>query len=153
MSHTMSKILCKVDVKAVHGILNLPDNFPDNCESLNEPVLVEMYKNCKTEVRCQFHSSILKSGQSLEGLFLPYNVNIFKKYVQLVMSLFSQILGLDDDIHISEVVLGFLLSISSIDPESHLIHCFSLDEYLDEVIHVQLVEFPKVRFFNISHTY
>ena len=63
------------------------------------------------------------------------------------MSLVSQILGLDDDIHISEVVLGFLLSISSIDLESHLIHCFNLDEYLAKVIHVQLVEFPKVRFF------
>ena len=63
------------------------------------------------------------------------------------MSLVSQILGLDDDIHISEVVLGFLLSISSVDPESHLIHCFNLDEYLAEVIHVQLVEFPKFSFF------
>ena len=64
----------------------------------------------------------------------------------MVMSLVNQILGLDDDIHISEVVLGFLLSISLVDPKSHLIHCFNLDEYLDEVIHVQLVEFPKVRF-------
>ena len=79
MSHTTSKILCKVDTKSIHGILNLLDNFPDNCESLNESVLVEMYKSCKTEVRCQFLSSILKDGQSLEGLFLPYNVNIFKK--------------------------------------------------------------------------
>ena len=81
MSHTTSKILCKVDAKAVRGILNLPDNFPDNRESLNESVLVEMYKSCKTKVRCQFLSSILKDGQSLEGFFLPYNVNIFKKEV------------------------------------------------------------------------
>ena len=147
MSHTTFKILCKVDAKSVRAILSLPDNFPDNCESLNEPVLVEMYKNCKTEVRCQFLSSILKDGQSLEGLFLPYNVNIFKKYVQLVMSLVSQILGLDDDIHINEVVLGFLLSISLVDPESHFIHCFNLDEYLAKAIHVQLVEFLKVGFF------
>ena len=58
------------------------------------------------------------------------------------MSLVCQILGLDDDIHISEVVLGFLLRMSSINPKSHLVHCFSLDEYLAEVIHVQLVEFP-----------
>ena len=77
MSHTTSKILCKVDAKTVHRILNLPDN----CESLNESVLVEMYKSSKNEVRCQFLSSILKDGQSLEGLFLPYNVNIFKKEV------------------------------------------------------------------------
>ena len=65
----------------------------------------------------------------------------------MVISLVSQILGLDDDIHISEVILGFLLRISSIEPESHLIHCFNLDEYLAEVIHVQLIKFPKVRFF------
>ena len=70
MSHTTSKILCKVDAKTVRGILNLPDNFPDNCESSNELVLVEMYKSCKSEVRCQFLSSIQKDGQSLEGLFL-----------------------------------------------------------------------------------
>ena len=74
---------------------------PMYCESLNESVLVEMYKSCKTEVRCQFLSSTLKDGQSLERLFLPYNVNIFKKEVQMVMSLVSQILGLDDDIHVS----------------------------------------------------
>ena len=63
------------------------------------------------------------------------------------MSLVCQILGLDDDFHISEVVLGFLLRMSSIDPEPHLVHFFNMDEYLVEVIHVQLVKFPKVRFF------
>ena len=65
----------------------------------------------------------------------------------MVLSLVSQILGLDDDTHINEVILGFLLSISSINPESHSTHSFNLDEYLAEVIHAQLVEFPKVRFF------
>ena len=69
MSHTTSKILCKVDAKTVREILSLPDNFLDRCECLNEQVLIEMYKNCRTEVRCQFLSSILKDGQSLEGLF------------------------------------------------------------------------------------
>ena len=52
MNHTTSKILCKVDAKTVRGILSLPNNFPDSCESLNEQVLIEMYKNCRTEVRC-----------------------------------------------------------------------------------------------------
>ena len=136
MSHTTSKIFCKIDAKSILGILNLHDNFPDNCESVNESVLVEMYKGCKIEIRCGFLSSILNEGQSLEGLFLPYNVNIFKKEVQLVMSLVCQILGLDDDIRINEVVLGFLLRMSSIDPEFHLVHYFSLDEYLAEFIHL-----------------
>ena len=69
--------------------LILPDSFPVNPESFNEQVLIELYENCKTEVRCQFLSSILKFGQLLEGLFLPYNVNIFKDKVQLVMSIVS----------------------------------------------------------------
>ena len=38
MSHTTSKILCKVDAKNVRGILSLPDNFPDIYGSLNEQV-------------------------------------------------------------------------------------------------------------------
>ena len=65
------------------------------------------------------------------------------------MSLVCQILGLDDDIHVNEVVFGFLLKMSSVslEFESHQVHYFSLDEYLVEVIHIQLVEFPKVRFF------
>ena len=109
MSHTTSKILCIIAVKCVHGILSLPDSFPVNPESFNEEVLIELYKNCKTEVKCQFLSSILKVGQSLEGLFLPYNVNIFKDEVQLVMSIVNQFLGLDDDTYVNEVILVFFV--------------------------------------------
>ena len=128
-------------------MLSLPDSFPVNPESFNEQVLIKLYKNYKIEVRCQFLSNILKVGQSLEGLFLPYNVNIFKDEVQLVMLIVSQVLGLDDDTHVNEVILGFLLSIGSTDHESHSVHCFNISEYLAKVIHTQLVEFPKVRFF------
>ena len=106
-SHTTSKILYRIDVKSVRGLLSLPDSFLVNPESFNEQVLIELYKNCKTKVRCQFFSSILKVGQLLEGLFLPYNVNIFKDEVQLVMSIVSQVLGLDDDKHVNEVILVF----------------------------------------------
>ena len=107
VSHSTSKILCKNDAKTIHGILNLPDSFPNNGESVNEFVLVKVYKGCKTEIRCEFLSSILNEGQSLEGIFLPYSIHIFKKEVQLVVSLGCQILGLDDDIHVNEVVLIF----------------------------------------------
>ena len=109
-----------------------------------------MYKNCGTEVRCKFLSSVLKEGQSLDGLFLPYHVHIFKDEVQLVVSLVCQILGLDDDCHINEVILGFLLKISSLGSESQSILVFNLDEYLAETIHLQLSEFPKLRFFKFQ---
>ena len=79
MSHSTSKILCNIDANTIHGIPNLLDSFPDNGESVNESVLVEVYKGCKTEVRCEFLSSILNEGQSLEGLFLPYKYSHFQR--------------------------------------------------------------------------
>ena len=135
MSRTNSKILCRIDEKVVRKVLSLPDNFPVNPESFNEQVLIELYKNCETEIRCQFLSSILKVVQLLEGLFFPYNVSIFIDEVQLVMSMVSQVLGLDNDRHASKVILGFLLSIGSTDPESNLVRCFNFDELLAETIH------------------
>ena len=135
MSYTTSKILCRIDVKSVCKILSMPDNFPVNLESFNEQVLIELYKKCEIEVKCQFLSNILKVGKSLEGLFFPYNVSIFKDEVQLVMSMISQVLGLDDDKHVSEVILGFWLSIGSTDHESNLVPSFNLDEFWVELIH------------------
>ena len=109
-----------------------------------------MYKNYETEVRCKFLSSILNEGQLLDGLFLPYPVHIFRDEVQLVVSLVCQVLGLDDDCHVNEFILGFLLKIGSLISDSQSIHVLSLDEYLAEAIHLQLSEFPKFRFFKFQ---
>ena len=79
MSHFTSKILCKIDAKTIRGFLNLLDSFPDSDESVNESVLVEVYKGCKTEIRCEFLSNFLNEGQSLECLFLLYNIQVFKE--------------------------------------------------------------------------
>ena len=79
LSRSTSKILCRIDAKAIHGFLNLPDNYPDSGESVNESVLAEVYRGCKTEIRCEFLSSILNEGQSLEGIFLPCCIHIFKE--------------------------------------------------------------------------
>ena len=74
-------------------------------------------------------------------------MHIFKDEVQLVISLVCQVLGQDDDCHVGDVILGFLLRISSLSSESQSIPIFNLDEYLAEAIHLQLTEFSKVRFF------
>ena len=129
MSQSTSRILCKINAKVIYENLNFPDSYPDCHEPVNESILAELYKSSGTEVRCKFLSNILKEGQSLDGLFLPYYVHIFKDEVQLVVSLVCQILGLDDDCHVNEVILGFLLKISSLSPESQSVHVFSLDEY------------------------
>ena len=81
VSHSMSRILCKIDARAIRENLNLPDNYPENRESINESVLAEVYKNCETGVRCKFLSNIPNEGQLLDGLFLPYHVHIFRDEV------------------------------------------------------------------------
>ena len=62
MSRSTSKILCRIDAKAIRGFLNFPYNYPDSGESVNESVLAEVYRGCKTEIRCEFLSSILNEG-------------------------------------------------------------------------------------------
>ena len=118
VSQSTSRILCKVSATVIREKLSLPENCPDSREAVNESILAESYKKCEAETRCRFLSSVLKDGQSLDGIFLPYPVHIFKSEVQLVISLVCQILVLDDDCSVSEVVLGFLLRISSSDSES-----------------------------------
>ena len=87
VSRSTSRTLCQIDAKAIREILNLPNNYPDSRESVNKSVLTEVYRNCETDVRCKFLSNIFNEGQSLEGLFFPYHVHIFKEEVQLVVSL------------------------------------------------------------------
>ena len=59
-------------------------------------------------------------------------------------------LVLDDDCHVNEVILGFLLKMSSMSAESQSVHVFNFDEYLAKTIHIQLSEFPKVIFFKFQ---
>ena len=136
MSRSTSRILCTIDATVIRENLSLPENYPVNRESVNESALAEFFKNCETESRCQFLSTILKEGQSLNGLFLPYPIHILKNEVQLVISLVCQVLGQDDDFQVGDVILGFLLRISSLSSDSESIPVFNLDEYLAESIHL-----------------
>jgi hypothetical protein len=65
--------------------------------------------------------------------------------VQWVCSLLSQILGLDNDKHVVEVMLGFLLTFFQ--SESGLSVCISFDQFIADNIHKQLVNFRSLRHF------
>ena len=77
MNNATTKILYQVNLKTVHKILSLLENFPRNLESFSEEVLVKLYKYCKHEDKNTFLSRFLKNGQSLENLSLPLDVDIF----------------------------------------------------------------------------
>ena len=118
VSRSASKILCKIDASAIRGNLSLPESYHVNRESVNESVLAKFFKSCNDDARSRFLSSILKEGQSLEGITFPYPLHIFRTKVRWVMSLVCQVLGLDDDCHIGDVILGFLLKVNSLSPDS-----------------------------------
>lgn len=67
------------------------------------------FKELSPEQKVEFLSKFLKVDQTIEGIFLPYSINIFNDSFQPLFSLMSQILGLDDDRQVSEVMLGFLV--------------------------------------------
>ena len=39
VSRSTSRILCRIDAKAIREILNFPDNYPNSRESVNESIL------------------------------------------------------------------------------------------------------------------
>lgn len=66
----------------------------------------------------------------------PYDINIFQENVQLIFSLFNQILGLDSGNFLSEVMSRFLVHLSQFVSVSK---CLNFVEFLDDKIHSQLV--------------
>ena len=88
----------------------------------------------------------MKSGQTVESLSFPYDVNIFKEDVQLVLSLLSQILGLDNDKFAIEVMSEIIMKVNMLD--SSQIVFLNFNESLAKVIHDQLVNFHALKHFH-----
>jgi hypothetical protein len=73
------------------------------------------------------------------------NLNIMVIEVQWVRYLFSQVLGLNNDKHVVEFMLNFLLTFFK--SESGMSVCIGFDQFIADNIHKQLVNFPSLRHF------
>ena len=67
----------------------------------------------------------------------PYDISIFSETLQVVFSLLSQILGLENDKSITEVMVGTIYLVSQFVKKFNL----SFDQYLVERISYQLEHF------------
>ena len=92
-----------------------------------------------------FLQTIVQPKYFSESLSLPMNVNIMVIELQWVCSLLSQVLGLDNDKHVVEVMLSFLLTFFK--SESGLSVRISFDQFIVDNIHKQLVNFFSLRHF------
>ena len=93
--------------------------FPANTEALSEETLVQVYRECKSEIKKSFLTEILKDGHVVESLAFPVDVHLFREEVQLVLSILNQILGYYDDTSVTEVMTGFLLKTNLPEPETN----------------------------------
>ena len=88
----------------------MPNIFPEYTEALSEETLVQVYRECKSEIKNVFLTEILKDGHVVESLSFTVDVRLFQEEVQLVLSILSQILVYDDDKSVTGVMIGFVLN-------------------------------------------
>jgi hypothetical protein len=102
-----SEVLCRVESLSIRGTLGIPESFSTVSEPFEEEKLIMVYRECPSEVKDLFLQTIVKPEHLSESLSLPMSVSVMVIEVQWVCSLLSQILGLDNDKHVVEVMLGF----------------------------------------------
>ena len=104
---------------------------------LNEENLMSTYCQLSLELRVDFLSKFIKPSQYFSYESLSFPTSIFNCEVQFVVTILSQILGLENDRSINEIIIGFLVTMCSI--EENQAPQLQVVEFLDEAIHVQLV--------------
>ena len=102
--------MCRVESLLIFDALDIPESFSIVSEPFNEEKLIMIYIECPSEVKDLFLQTIVKPKHLSRSLPLPMNVSIMVIEVQWVCSMLSQILGLDNDKHVVEVMLGFFLT-------------------------------------------
>ena len=113
-------------VQSIREALCLSDLTDEESIQFDEKDSIRCFRELSLEQKVEFFSKFLKIDQSIEGLFLPYSIEIFNDYVQPLFSLMRQILGLDDDRLVSEVMLGFLVKFCQSEEQ---IKCINFDEF------------------------
>ena len=77
MNKNATSILCEVNANVICEVLNVSNIFLKNTEALSEETLVQVYRECKYEIKNSFLKGILRDGKVVEGLSFPMDVHIF----------------------------------------------------------------------------
>ena len=85
MNKNGTKILCQVNAKGIHKVLNVLKIFPVNVEALSEETLFQVNRECKYEIKNTFLTEILKVGHVIESLSFPIDARLFREEVQTML--------------------------------------------------------------------
>ena len=116
-------------------------NFPlQNTIELSEEVLVQKFRSLSPQDQLSFINNVLKPENFIQALNYPLKAESFQALVQLIMSMFSHVMGLSYDQGINERFLGFLVALSYSTK-------FNLPKFITESMHEQLTNFDTFRSF------
>ena len=100
-----TKVLCLIDNNFVREALCFSESNHVESDKFNEEESISYYRDAGSESKVEFLSQVLKLNQVLENLTIPYSIDSFQPSVPSLLSLLSQIMGLDDDRFVIEVML------------------------------------------------
>lgn len=104
-----------------------------------------LFHQLSLDPKCEQLKRFLNPKQLVEKLKSPYLIHVFIERVQYIVTMISQVLGLDNDMLVGDVILGFLMLIFSLDGIP--ISKFKFGQFLVENIHVQLVSVHTLKYF------
>ena len=142
-------VLCSFTPQSIRGIFGLTDEFFQNSIPFSEIEMIDTFKAYDQGKKEQFLQTILNPGTDTQSLKYPCSISNFKREVQIVFSLLSQVLGLDYDQEISEVMLGFLVVYFEADKSEDSV-TIAFDQFLSESINCQMVNFKLLQKFRYA---
>ena len=89
MNFDGSKVLCQICSQSIREALCLFELTDEESIQFNEKDSIRCFRELSQEQKLEFLSKLLKNNQSIEGLFLPYSIDIFNDSVRPMFSLMS----------------------------------------------------------------
>ena len=131
-----TKVIATINREALRKDLCLPSPNP-NIVQFSEENNLAIVKALNPNQLYTFMSQMFQLDIIPSNFSFPYDISLFNETLQVVFSLLSQILGLENDKSVTEVMVGTIYLVSQYVKEFNL----RFDQYLVERISYQLEHF------------
>ena len=114
ISQVNSKILLTINTEAIQTMLGLDSNnfAENNIVPLVEETLIQIFANLTPQEQLSLVHFLQKPENLFQNINFPLKAEFFQDSIQLILSMFVQITGLNHDQAIPKSFLGFLRFLS-----------------------------------------
>ena len=136
MSANVSRVILTLNSETLRKTLCLLPMSPNAIQFFEEESLA-IIKALDSDQLSMFMSKMFKLDITPSKFSFPYDISLFSQTLQVVFSLLSQILGLQDEKLVTEIMVGNVCLVNQSTKEFNL----SFDQYLVDKISYQLDHF------------